>query len=72
MKLIPSLIVHIAGMFCFSAQMLVGFSMKLHRSDEYHAVNIVAIFLFLAQNGCQSYKEKNLVQLSQVKLLAGF
>jgi hypothetical protein len=35
-------------------------------------LSIAGIFSSTAQNGRQSNKKKNLVQLSEVKLLAGF
>jgi hypothetical protein len=35
-------------------------------------VHVVRTLNFTAQNGCQSLEKKNLVQLSQVKMLVGF
>jgi hypothetical protein len=35
-------------------------------------VHITGTFRFTALNGCQSYKQKNPVRLSQIKLLTGF
>jgi hypothetical protein len=35
-------------------------------------VHVASTFRFAAQNGSQSYKKKNLIKLSQVKLLAEF
>jgi hypothetical protein len=49
-------------------------STKLYRSDQYHPKLCTSSARSPPQhkNGRQSYKYKNLVQLSQVKLLVGF